>query len=365
MKKSIIILSFLILSTSTFAKSVLISSEPVEIKEIFISTEKTKRKNFISYAELSDDIDYILYYLKTAYADYEQLLKRGFSEEKFRAHFKERYEKTSEIETRPLMKEFAEELSALTRDSHLYFLGNNAQEWYSENYFALFYHTNTFVQKRDNSYFLAETDSPDIKTGAKFTGKPENLFYYPAKGKETYLLGVISNQKISDYKFSFDSTEFNLPLYDDGNIQISFTPKYHEIETLDSIYISLSSFKVQKNDSKFKKGSEIVLKKFADIGKTWRNKKNIIIDLRSNGGGMIDYGIYPFYAMTQKNPQSFKNFQKSNIFSNDFFFEQARITSPATLQAHLKYFEELGEEKCLDYKKHKKYYEELLKKLRN
>ena len=107
------------------------------------------------------------------------------------------------------------------------------------------------------------------------------------------------------------------------------------------------------------------MKKFADIGKTWRNKKNIIIDLRSNGGGMIDYGIYPFYAMTQKNPQSFKNFQKSNIFSNDFFFEQARITSPATLQAHLKYFEELGEEKCLDYKKHKKYYEELLKKLRN
>lgn len=212
-----------------FARQTLISSEPVEIRETFVSNEKTKRKNFISYAELSDDIDYLFYYLKTAYAGYDELLQNGFSEENFRAHFREKYENSEEIET-------------------------------------------------------------------------EN-----------------------------------------------------------SVYISLSSFKVHENDSKFKKGSEIVLKKFADLGKTWQNKKNILIDLRSNGGGMIEYGIYPFYAMTQKNPQSFKNFQKANIFSNDFFFEQLRTTSPASLQAHIKYFEDLGEKKCLDYKKYKKDYEKNLK----
>ena len=103
--------------------------------------------------------------------------------------------------------------------------------------------------------------------------------------------------------------ELNIPVHDDGNIQISFSQKYHEIETTDSVYISLSSFYVQENDSKFKTGSEIILKKFADAGKTWQNKKNIIIDLRSNTGGEISYGIYPFYAMTKKNPANF-NFKK-------------------------------------------------------
>lgn len=344
-----------------FARQTLISSEPVEIRETFVSNEKTKRKNFISYEELSDDIDYLFYYLKTAYAGYDELLKNGFSEENFRAHFREKYENSEEIETRPIMKEFAEMFSAFAKDNHLYILGNNAQEWNSANSFAIFYYTNTFVQKYDDDFLATQTDSSAIKIGAKFTGNTENLFYYPAKGKNTYRLGVISKQKISDYKFFFDGTEINLPLYDDGNIQISFSPKYHEIETENSVYISLSSFKVQENDSKFKKGSEIVLKKFADLGKTWQNKKNIIIDLRSNGGGMIEYGIYPFYTMTQKNPQSFKDFQKADIFSNDFFFEQVRITSPALLQAHIKYLEDLSEKKCRDYKKYKKDYKKNLK----
>lgn len=343
MKKNVILLVFATISTFAFTKQTLIFNEPVEIRETFVSNEKTKRKNFISYEELSNDIDYLFYYLKTAYAGYDELLQNGFSEENFRAHFRKKYENSEEIETRPIMKEFAEMFSGFAKDNHLYILGNNAQEWNSANSFAIFYYTNTFVQKYGDDFRVTQTDSSAIKIGAKFTGNAENLFYYPAKGKNTYRLGIISKQKISDYKFSFDGTEFNLPLYNDGNIQISFTPKYHEIETENSIYISLSSFKIQENDSKFKKGSEIILRKFADLGKTWQNKKNIIIDLRSNGGGMIEYCIYPFYAMTQKNPQSFKDFQKANILSNDFFFEQVRITSPATIQAHIKYFEDLGE----------------------
>ncbi len=361
MKKNVILLLFVAISTFTFAKQTLISIEPVEIRETFISNENNKRKNFISYKELENDIDYLFYYLKTAYAGYDELLQNGFSEEKFREQFKEKYGTSDKIETRILMREFAEKLSDYVNDKHLYTLGNNEQEWYSANSFALFYYTNTFVKKENDNFLVSKTDSPSIKSGAKFTGNEKNLFYYPAKGKNTYRVGVISKQKISDYKFSFDETEINIPVYDDGNIQISFSPKYHEIETENSIYISLSSFKVQENDSKFKKGSEIILKKFADLGKTWRNKKNIIIDLRSNGGGMIEYCIYPFYAMTQKNPQSFKNFQKADIFSDDFFFEQVRITSPATLQAHIKYFEDLGEIKCQNYKKYKKNYEKSLK----
>lgn len=327
-----------------FANPTLILREPVKFQETFINTEKTRLKNFISYAEFYKDIDYLFYYLKTAYAGYDELLKNGFSEEKFREYFKKKYENSEEIETRTIMKEFTKLFSEFAIDNHLYIAGNNAQTSYSESSSAKFYYTNTFVQKDENYFYVTQTDSSNIKAGAKFTGNNENLFYYPAKGKNTYRLGIISKEKISDHNFSFDGMELNIPVHDDGNIQISFSQKYHEIETTDSVYISLSSFYVHENDSKFKTGSEIILKKFADAGKTWQNKKNIIIDLRSNTGGEISYGIYPFYAMTKKNPAnfSFKNLKKMESFLNDIFFEQNEYYSPATAQSNLKYNEKLS-----------------------
>ena len=57
-----------------------------------------------------------------------------------------------------------------------------------------------------------------------------------------------------------------------------------------------------QENSIFKKGSDIVLQKFANIAKNYQDKKNIIIDLRSNGGGLSDIGMYPFYEMTKKKP---------------------------------------------------------------
>lgn len=346
-----------------FANPTLILREPVKFQETFINTEKTRLKNFISYAEFYKDIDYLFYYLKTAYAGYDELLKNGFSEEKFREYFKKKYENSEEIETRTIMKEFTKLFSEFAIDNHLYIAGNNAQTSYSASSSAKFYYTNTFVQKDENYFYVTQTDSSNIKAEAKFTGNNENLFYYPAKGKNSYRLGIISKKKISDHNFSFDGMELNIPVHDDGNIQISFSQKYHEIETTDSVYISLSSFYVHENDSKFKTGSEIILKKFADAGKTWQNKKNIIIDLRSNTGGEISYGIYPFYAMTKKNPAnfSFKNLKKMESFLNDIFFEQNEYYSPATAQSNLKYNEKLIFIKKTEWKKIKKFNRKMLK----
>lgn len=58
MKKNVILLFFVAISTFAFAKQTLTSIEPVEILETFISNENNKRKNFISYEELENDIDY-------------------------------------------------------------------------------------------------------------------------------------------------------------------------------------------------------------------------------------------------------------------------------------------------------------------
>lgn len=130
----------------------------------------------------------------------------------------------------------------------------------------------------------------------------EYLFYYPSKGKDVYRLGLVNKQQEEQHTFSFDNKDVVLSLYDDKYIPCSSSPRYREIKTEDSVYIGLSSFAPMQENSIFKKGSDIVLQKFANIAKNYQDKKNIIIDLRSNGGGLSDIGMYPFYEMTKKKP---------------------------------------------------------------
>ena len=76
--------------------------------------------------------------------------------------------------------------------------------------------------------------------------------------------------------------------------------KYHEIETQNSAYASLSSFLQPEADSQFRKGADIVFEKFANLGIKWRTKNNIIIDLRSNIGGRIFYSRAFVYSFLSK-----------------------------------------------------------------
>ena len=49
-----------------------------------------------------------------------------------------------------------------------------------------------------------------LKLGEQYTGTEENLFYYPAKGKNIYRLGVISHDKQEKFDFKFVSSFFNM-----------------------------------------------------------------------------------------------------------------------------------------------------------
>ena len=39
---------------------------------------------------------------------------------------------------------------------------------------------------KNGKYFVVESDIPEIKKKTEFTGSKENLFLYPAKGKNIY-----------------------------------------------------------------------------------------------------------------------------------------------------------------------------------
>ena len=77
----------LCVGAGVFAKSVVMSWERVELRETYIAAY-TPYRTFITYAELQDDIESLVYYLKTAYAGYDEMKERGFKAKLVRAVLK-------------------------------------------------------------------------------------------------------------------------------------------------------------------------------------------------------------------------------------------------------------------------------------
>ena len=119
MKKSIIIAILLLFQFLCFAKEnrILISSEPVKYKDI-ISSQSEKQKSIISYQEMLEDLDSLIYFIKTAYIGYDDLLKNGFDEKQFKSYFKELYKNQREIDTYNLFNNLANYLRPFPEDTH-------------------------------------------------------------------------------------------------------------------------------------------------------------------------------------------------------------------------------------------------------
>ena len=349
MKKVLLMLILMsdlfVINNFVFSEEVLKSSEPVEINEVYIANETTVRKSFITYEELLNDIDLFVYYVNTGYVGYDFMKQKGYDENNFKLFFSEKYKNQTEINTKDVAFDIANQLSGFVTDRHFSIHGSFGSGAINLCESALFFYTNTFVEKKGSEYFVFETDISTLKLGEQYTGTEENLFYYPAKGKNIYRLGVISHDKQEKFDFKFENKTVPLKVFDDGCI--SWTPlmKYHEIETVDSVYISLSSFVLPEKKSKFRKGGVIVLEKFANIGNKWRNKKNIIIDLRSNTGGRDLYGEHAVWSFTNSKeiPLSEKSHEKMGNFICENYLKYTVVTSPTTIQAHLKLFDTTGE----------------------
>ncbi len=58
------------------------TSERHEVRETYIA-QNTPYNSFITYKELEDDIETLSYYLRTAYAGYDDMTQKGFNAEEF------------------------------------------------------------------------------------------------------------------------------------------------------------------------------------------------------------------------------------------------------------------------------------------
>lgn len=340
----ICVIAFLFVFRISSKKSFHIQEFNTDYKETFIGQPNQDYKKSITHNELEQDLDMLVYYIKNGYIGFRNMKDKGFNSFLLCRHISEKYDVFSSIETYQVYNNIVSELVPYVDDSHfsIFFDG----EFHTLSKSNRFYYTNTYVEKKESDFFLYESDIIKCTENMRYSGSSDNLFYYPAKGENIYIIGSVFPQQRKELTVSFDDYSFILPLYDDGNIKyIDGKTKYNEIETKDNAYISISSFEFPEINSENRQRAEKLLEKYANLGSRLLHKKNIILDLRGNLGGRGRYSTYFLYSLFygKNNLYSQKNFNKLEKWYSKYFENQDFLKSPVTTEAHVKYFESTGE----------------------
>ena len=309
MKKLIIL--FLLLSFClfyTFSQQdqyEIISEQKIEYRDVN-SVYYHSPTSVVSYQQIVEDIDNLKYLLKTCYAGYEDAVQRGLDLEKFEQNILSEfsnsiYDKNS-ISTDKICDVVYNELKNYVTDNHFSIYGAST-ECILSNVNRVLY-SNIYVREKNGKYFVVESDIPEIKKKSEFTGSKENLFLYPAKGKNIYRIGYVktvenSKQKNIEeiIKINFDNYDFDVKVKDYDAIEIKNGWYFGEQETKKAVYVSSSSFTEPPKMSAYKSYFDKATKKYIDVAKNFNSKDYVIIDLRSNNGGFANYSLELFYKM--------------------------------------------------------------------
>lgn len=337
------IFAFLVFAVSfTFAnpKETIISQTQCEFKEVQLFDNQFK--NIISFDEFQSDVENLCYIIQTGYAGYEDMIGRGFSTDSFKNFLFKSFENQTEIETRQFYNKLIEALSPYVQDAHFSLIYFSSSENFCKK--SIVYWSNVFVQKRDDKFIVCESNERFVPKGTEYSDSLENLFYYPAKGENVYRIGLLSYKKISSEYFDFGGTEVALKLYDDGAIGISPSMKFDNFETENSAYISVKSFSDLENPD--------VLEKFVQCGEKYRDKKNIILDLRANqnqGGGDEEYSAAFFYELyyDEKFSDLEKIRKKVREWTRNSFEERKNVYSPISVFSRYLYANSISDKKMI------------------
>lgn len=335
MKKSVFVFLFIFASLLCFSKETEISREPCEFKEV--SLFEGYMNSFISRKEFYSDLNHLCYILSCGYAGYEDMVLLGFNQDDFKKKVEDEFKNQNEIETRKFYFALKNALIPYMNDAHFQLVCFYDSHSFCEK--SICYWSNIFVQYKDDSYFVYESGKK-VEKGEKYLGDLENLFYYPAKGENVFRLGKISSENLSETEFNFENAEekshkIKAELFNDGQIEVR-PMKYKEFETSDSAYIAMNSFSLPSENDSFRRAAEIVFEEFSRSGKKYNAKKNIIVDIRTNGGGDATVPALFLHSLYSNNPikNLAINYRKANNWFSDFFKDFDIVYSPVSVQAN-------------------------------
>lgn len=340
-----------------------LSSVPVEFKYVKIYDSGNKAEAVLSPDEVNEDCSMLKYLIETAYAGYDAAVANGLSMDTAVQHIEAVFAGQKQIERRKFIKAVEAELRPYISDSHFILSTWNYRCNLCPAYTVYF--SNIYVHKTGETFSVCLTDSDTVPLGSTYSDTKNTLFYYPAKGTDVYRIGILASQKTDSMDIHINNGVVSIPVYTDGAIEVrdSNAIKYHELTTDNSVYVGISSFLVPDKHSQFRKGAVLVFDKYATLGVRYQDKKNIIIDLRSNTGGISVYSaalLYSLYAKvkhlnSKKNAFDRKTMDNLYTFERNFGYSEY-IVSPAVIQ------NEIAWNKNLDETNTVRYFENLLEK---
>ena len=346
-------------------------ASPVPSKKL---VTKYKEKKEITEKEFQEDLDYLKYYLTYSYCGYAELLEAGFDMDAMIADIIKDCDKNKHGKTYEASDVRANVLKRLMEyhcidDNHFSVCGQSKLP--NSLYFTDIYvkpiaaDSNTESSNSPVKYVVVKNErdpfpekvlkqmgkytAADIQPGQFYTG-PESMLYEWFDGKEKiYRIGTLTRQNINNLQILIDGKRVTAPVVSNNRLEQAGKMQGMR-ETKDTLYISLVDFMFGQsstviNEAEFQKLCNIAREKS-------RDKKQIIIDLRSNPGGQLNRG-----AMLYAN--LFYNQQEE--LSHDLILYVMRITdegeyismSPEYAKANLRgWFKRIPQRfKALKYKK--------------
>ena len=271
------------------------------LSEPFVN--RTKHKTTLTEKELNRDLDYIKHYMSTCYAGYDDMVEKGFNldtaiENIYNNTKKEMHNGVvaSSVLITNTINELMEKNPLI--DSH--FSINGSGRYPYKLYFSDLYfeekqtttETKYFLTKiqrekidKEESFLKKKVPLTELPLNLEYTGSTQNLYKWFDGNKIIYRYGVFTNKEINFAYINLNNNKEKIPVYYFDRLE-SKTKNQSYKETNKTLYLSLQNFSFDnRSDVHYFYGHK-EFQNLLDIAKEKsKNKENIILDLRSNGGG--------------------------------------------------------------------------------
>lgn len=271
------------------------------LSEPFVN--RTKHKTTLTEKELNRDLDYIKHYMSTCYAGYDDMVEKGFNldsaiENIYNNTKKEMHNGVvaSSVLITNTINELIEKNPLI--DSHFSISGSSRYPYklyFSDLYFEekqTTTETKYFLTKiqreeidKEESFLKKKVPLTELPVNLEYTGSTQNLYKWFDGNKIIYRYGVFTNKEINFAYINLNNNKEKIPVYYFDRLE-SKTKNQSYKETNKTLYLSLQNFSFDnRSDVHYFYGHK-EFQNLLDIAKEKsKNKENIILDLRSNGGG--------------------------------------------------------------------------------
>ena len=251
MKRLLVVCALMVLGGICLGKDIIISSEPCEYRDVSCDMFNYENwyKDEVSYKYALEDLDMLVYLVKTAYSGYEDAVKRGLKIDEIADAFKKEYGENDIIKVSELSKFIGDYLSPYIQDCHFCIESRDFRKNLVTLYRVLY--SDVYVKKVNDGFVVEKSDNKDIQTGDIVEVETGNLFLYPSEGDGIYRLGAYATMEENKKEISVNSLDEKKYIISSKENEYFWSEditKYKEVTTSKSLYIYIPTLEELDND---------------------------------------------------------------------------------------------------------------------